>query len=389
MRYNHKQPHFKSAKSNISKNFLRLKLFLVRVIRRTLKHKTFHKRIDFSSRRQERPEESKNILKKLKTADIMCRVFVTLFLIMTTIACGTTSTGEEDLPAIPGKIAFSAKDDGGTFQIFTMNADGSNVRQLTDDEFSSSDPAWSPDGQQIAFATAREAPVGSNTLWVMDADGSNQRPLVFHPETGRPMFGNHPAWSPDGTKLAFDQCIDCEAFGRNHEISVADLQTGVIDTLVKHPAKDDFPVWSPEGQRIAFTTNRDFVDADSARFRQDIYVIDKDGKNLKRLTENGNAGRQIWLGDEILFWAQNKLFTLNLTNRTKRKIDIDLPNNTNFRPLDVSVDNQMVLLLTFDPSSASQIRSLQIFDLQTNKITEILSFNALSQADWYDKNNPD
>jgi len=366
-----------------------LRFFFATLNIRALRQKAFLKRTGFGSRSRERFGEHGNILQRINT-EIMCKVIAILLLIPVLTACGTTGA-EENRPDIPGKIVFSAQDGGDdpTFQIFTMNADGSNVRQLTDDEFSSSDPAWSPDGQQIAFATAREAPVGSNTLWVMDADGSNQRPLVFHPETGRPMFGNHPAWSPDGTKLAFDQCIDCEAFGRNHEIFVADLQTGVIDTLVKHPAKDDFPVWSPEGQRIAFTTNRDFVDADSARFRQDIYVIDKDGKNLKRLTENGNAGRQIWLGDEILFWAQNELFTLNLTNRTKRKIDIDLPNNTNFRPLDVSVDNQMVLLLTFDPSSASQIRSLQIFDLQTNKITEILSFNALSQADWYDKNNPD
>jgi len=293
MRYNHEQTHLKSAKSNISKNFLRLKLFLVRVIRKTLKHQMFLKVTDFSSGRQERPEESKNILKKLKTADIMCRVFVTLFLIMTTIACGTTSTGEEDLPAIPGKIAFSAKDDGGTFQIFTMNADGSSIRQLTNDELFSIDPAWSPDGTRIAFARSSGSTAGGS-LWVMDADGGSQQPLVTNPRTGSPQFGSNPAWSPDGTKLAFNLCLNCERGGSNFEIFVADLQTGTIDTLTGHPASDNHPAWSPNGRQIAFVSDRDFFDADTLRFRQDLYVINSDGTGLQRLTETGNATRPVW-----------------------------------------------------------------------------------------------
>lgn len=211
--------------------------------------------------------------------------------------------GGEDPPAIPGKIVFAARDDSEnpTYQIFTMNADGSNVRQLTDDEFFCVSPAWSSDGQRIAFASNRQATVGSTTLWVMDTDGDNLQPLVLHPQTGRAMFGNHPAWSPDGTKLAFDYCVNCELGGGNEEVFLANLQDGTLDTLVQHPASDSYPAWSPDGTHLLFSSDRA---CDRSPLCSDIYSISAEGKNLKRITfsseSSKSAGGENWLSSDSI-----------------------------------------------------------------------------------------
>ena len=74
-----------------------------------------------------------------------------------------------------------------------MDADGGNIRPLTDDRASDSDPAWSPDGRQIAFRSSR----AGGGIYVMNANGKNVRRLTFFEED------QHPAWSPDGKQIAF------------------------------------------------------------------------------------------------------------------------------------------------------------------------------------------
>ncbi len=308
---------------------------------------------------------------------ILLKTGILILSLAAAIACGTTGA-EENRPDIPGKIVFSAQDGGDdpTFQIFTMNADGSDIRQLTDDEFSSSDPAWSPDGQQIAFATARGAPVGSDALWVMDADGSNQRPLVFHPETGGPMFGNQPAWNPDGTKLAFDQCIDCEAFGRNHEIFLANLQTGTIDTLAPHPAGDGGPKWSPEGTSILFQSGRA---CDASPLCADIFSITIDGKDLKRVTfssgSSKHAGGYNWLSPDSISYILSDtntdlkdLIVLDLKSGEKHPVLSDLDVNIFWTIWDPAGRQ----FLSIEKKHNEVPVTLTVFNLNGNTIEEIM-----------------
>jgi TolB protein len=91
----------------------------------------------------------------------------------------------------------------GPLQIFTMNIDGTNIRQLTHDG-NNGDPVWSPDGTQISFGSDREGNEKLN-IFVMNADGSNVRQLTHFDV---PIEAGDTHWSPDGTKIIFERDID-------------------------------------------------------------------------------------------------------------------------------------------------------------------------------------
>jgi Tol biopolymer transport system component len=220
----------------------------------------------------------------------------------------------------------------------------------------------------------------------MDADGSNKEPLVVNPQTGSPQLGNHPAWSPDGTKLAFDRCLDCEFGGKNVEVFLADLQTGAVDTLTDHPVGDSHPTWSPDGRRIAFTSNRDYFDADSMRFRRELYMIDSDGKNLIRLTDTGKVTVPKWSPDEkyIAYSWQRLDPDIYLFDLDSKKI-IKL---TNLKFVGAPMWNHDSSQLLISGTTLGGKRVLQLIskDGQLLKETE-LDFKDLESTrnfDWYD-----
>ena len=128
-----------------------------------------------------------------------------------------------------------------------MDADGSNLTQLTYTvDTAELDPAWSPDGERIAFTWQAGDGVRSRRIYLMDADGGNKRRL-----TGNDWLEETPAWSPDGTRVAF-------IVTRAHEGSdLQDLDIYVIGVdgtgqvrLTDTPGVDAFPKWSPDGERI-------------------------------------------------------------------------------------------------------------------------------------------
>lgn len=80
------------------------------------------------------------------------------------------------MPDFPGRIAFHSDRDG-DLDIYSMNADGTDVQRLTDTPGRDFEPAWSLDGSTIVFSSDRDDPTNAQ-LYLMDADGSNQRPLM-------------------------------------------------------------------------------------------------------------------------------------------------------------------------------------------------------------------
>ena len=207
-------------------------------------------------------------------------------------------------PALgPGRIAFVSDRDGDA-EIYVMNADGSGVEQLTDNDSVDRDPAWSPDGGRLAFVSDRGNDAEFYDIYVMNADGSGVEQLTDGCSNYRP------AWSPDGGRVAFSSRGDIfvmyldgagvvQLTGSPHEscsevfysdrdgdgrteayIRSADGSFELLTDydLIDRNSSDWFTWWSPDGERILFQSHRDGD--------WEIYVMNADGGDVVQLTDN-------------------------------------------------------------------------------------------------------
>jgi TolB protein len=148
--------------------------------------------------------------------------------------------------AAVSRIAF-ASDRDGDFEIYVMNADGSGQTQLTHNTAFDAYPAWSPDGSKIAFVSERD---GNNRMeiYVMNADGTGQHNLTNTPVL---WLNSEPDWSPDGTKIAY---AEADPMHDSWELFVMNADgTGQTQLTDFYPT-DGSPTWSPDGTKIAFSS---------------------------------------------------------------------------------------------------------------------------------------
>jgi TolB protein len=171
------------------------------------------------------------------------------------------------------RIAFDVWGGPATAGIWTMNLDGSGRRLVTDKGAS---PAWSPDGSTIAFRSKFP-----EAIWLMDADGSNLRQLTT--PTDRPRARDdsdiEPAWSFNGKWIAFSRQHPV-AREWQRDIFIVRSDGNGLRQLTSHVRQNTMPAWSPDGTRIAFVSDR------AHRDLGDIYVMKADGAGQKRLTRN-------------------------------------------------------------------------------------------------------
>ena len=196
------------------------------------------------------------------------------------------------------KLTFNSDRDGdkmpntvekrGSKEIYIADYDGENQRRVTTQMSLNMNSTWSPDGRSIAYASYRR---GQPQILISNIYQGTLDEFT-KPGSGQNVL---PVWSPDGTRIAFASTRD-----GNFEIYVANRDGSNVRRLTNHPAADITPTWSPTGTQIAFTSDRTGT--------PQIYVVGTDGLGLRQVTHESKADRPTWSAapyNEIAYAASN------------------------------------------------------------------------------------
>lgn len=199
------------------------------------------------------------------------------------------------------KILFSAGSSLYDLDLYVMDADGSDVRQLTSGPTADRCASWGPEGRRILYALESE---NGDTSRVMIRDLTSGDTRNALPDG---MEGACAYWSPDGDHIAFFSGPDGQLRSLKSlrtegpgvmEIYMLDLQTGSVTQVTDAGAISNYPRWSPDGQRLVFESTRAFdesfledgephLDEGGGAWEYfDVYTMDPDGSDVRRITEN-------------------------------------------------------------------------------------------------------
>ena len=226
------------------------------------------------------------------------------------------------------KILFNSTRDGDS-EIYVMNADGTNIQQLTHNTEHDYGGSWSPDGTKILFDSERD---GDGEIYVMNADGTNIRQLTHNTEHD---YGG--SWSPDGTRVAFTGTRDVSGStlmspdGR--EVFVMHADGGNIRQLTYNDIGDLSGSWSSDSNRIYFSRGR--------WPHYSRYVMDVDGTNKRKLAGRGLQSRD---GTRFIFdnngYPGSQIYMINADGTNEHQITHD---DTSKEILDWSPDDRLIL----------------------------------------------
>ncbi len=192
-----------------------------------------------------------------------------------TMESPTKGVGQNFLPVFSPdgtRIAFMSNRDGNS-EIYVMNRDGSNVTRLTNNPAIDVTPTWSPSGTQIAFTSER---TGTPQIYVIGADGSGLRRI------SQDSYADRATWSP----APYNEIAFTARTGPGFDIKIQSIATGETRQITFGEGTNESPAWSPNGRHLAFMSTR--------AGRSQVFTVDRDGKNLRQLTRDGNNTYPNW-----------------------------------------------------------------------------------------------
>lgn len=187
----------------------------------------------------------------------------------------TKGVGQNFLPVFSPdgtRLALMSNRDGNS-EIYVMNRDGSNVMRLTNNPAIDATPTWSPTGTQIAFTSER---TGTPQIYVINVDGSGLRRISSE------SYADRATWSP----APYNEIAFTAKTGPGFDIKIQAIATGETRQITFGEGTNESPAWSPNGRHLAFMSTR--------AGRSQIFTVDRDGRNLRQLTKEGNNTYPNW-----------------------------------------------------------------------------------------------
>ncbi len=239
----------------------------------------------------------------------------------------------------PRLIAVTSHKDG-LYGIYLVHPDTGESKRLSDLKDFHYGPAWSPDGTRIAFVSSRTSRNGDSEVWTMKADGTDVRQLT----KAEASCGYH-QWSPDGTRLSFMMGKDGKDW-----MYTADAATGKLTRLTDGSFPCDRPAWSPDGKRLVYARRAPWA----------IHTMSPDGTDDQKLPDTDGGRNPAWSpdGKRIAYAAYVadsspgwRVFTVGADGKNKKQVTTNANNGHNLFP-QWSPDGTRIAFETFEDGVA-------------------------------------
>lgn len=278
---------------------------------------------------------------------------------------GQAWSADSSFPARNGRIVF-ARYLGGNVDLYSVRADGYDIRRLTRASEDDGEPAVSPDGRRIAFVSRRHFKTAGADIWLMNANGSSQTRLTTDTSSE-----SAPAWSPDGTRLVF---VSDRNRGRN-DLYVMNVNGSGLRRLTTTGHLESEPAWSPDGKKIAFAR---YPSSNNNASR--IFVVNADGSDLRMLSSRPYEHSPTWSPDgrRIAFVRTAELYIMRPDGRGVLRM-------TRNSWLDAgpawSPDGRKIAFAS-DRSGAYEIWMMDADGTRSRRLTRNARFSGDTKIDW-------